>query len=144
MSTDIISKVEELYAHNGFMNHCGIHIIDIACGKARVGLKVIDGIHTNLNSKIHGGLLMTLMDNATGIAGASIGKRVVTMSMTTSFIKDADVGALIEAEAVITSILEDKITMAITVTDKGNDKLLAIGISTMLVIANFEGIPEKW
>ena len=64
--------------------------------------------------------------------------------MTVDFIKGAPAGALIEAEAVITHRDGNMLTMNIHVYDKDNDKLMASGINSMLIIADFPGITEKW
>ena len=84
------------------------------------------------------------MDNATGIAAAAIGKRVVTVSMTVDFIKGAPVGSVVEAEAYITHRDGAMLTMSIHMYDRTHDKLMASGINSMLVIADFPGLPEKW
>ncbi len=141
---EIYDYVDELYTHNAFVQLCGIKTSAVSCGKASVCLRLDAARHTNLNASIHGGLLMALMDNATGIAAAVIGKRVVTVSMTVDFIKGAPVGALIEAEATITYRDSKTITMTIHAYDRDHDKLLASGINSMLIIADFPGIPEKW
>lgn len=140
---EIVSYVKEIYSQNKFMNYCGIKIIHIGCGKARVGLKIDPEKHTNLNNKLHGGLLMTLMDNATGIAAASVGKRVVTVSMTVDFIKSADAGSIVEAEAVISYMDKSTVNMNMNMYD-AEGKTMATGISSMLSIADYPGIPEKW
>lgn len=140
---EIVSYIKEIYSHNKFMNYCGIRIIHISCGRARVGLTIDPEKHTNLNDKLHGGLLMTLMDNATGIAAAAVGKRVVTVSMTVDFIKSAGAGTAVEAEAVV--IYQDKaaINMNMNIYD-AEGRILATGISSMLAIADYPGIPDKW
>lgn len=141
---EIYEYIDELYTHNAFVQLCGIKTSAISCGKASVCLRLDAARHTNLNASIHGGLLMTLMDNATGIAAAAIGKRVVTVSMTVDFIKGAPVGSLIEAEAAITHRDDNMLTMTIHVYDRDHNNLLASGINSMLIIADFPGIPEKW
>ena len=141
---EIYDYIDELYTHNAFVQLCGIKTHSISCGKAAVGLRLDENKHTNLNASIHGGLLMAIMDNATGIAAAAIGKRVVTVSMTVDFIKGAPVGSLVEAEASITHRDGNMITMNIHIYDRSHGKLMASGINSMLVIADFPGIPEKW
>ena len=141
---EIYDYIVELYTHNAFVQLCGIKTSGIACGSGSVCLRIDPGKHTNLNASLHGGMLMTLMDNATGIAAAAIGKRVVTVSMTVDFIKGAPAGSLIEAEAVITHRDGSMLTMNIHVYDRDNDKLIASGINSMLIIADFPGIPEHW
>ena len=141
---EVLAKIKEIYAANSFMNLCGIGIKDIGCGSATVGL-VIDGArHTNVNGRLHGGLLMTLMDNATGVAAASCGKRVVTVSMTVDFVKGAGVGDAVEARAQIRYMDTANINMEVNVYNAATGKLLATGMSCMLAIDAFEGIPEKW
>ena len=141
---EIYDYIDNLYLNNAFVQLCGIKTHSISCGKARVGLKLDPAKHTNLNGSIHGGLLMGIMDNATGIAAAAIGKRVVTVSMTVDFIKGAPVGSVVEAEAYITHRDGAMLTMSIHMYDRTHDKLMASGINSMLVIADFPGIPEKW
>ena len=140
----IIQTVQSLYEHNAFMQHCGIQIKSIGCGKAAVGLKVDADIHTNLNGRLHGGLLMTLVDNATGIACATVGKKVVTVSTTVSFIKGASANALVEAQAEIISQQGGIFTVQVQVYNTTNNQLLATSSSTMLEIATFPNIPEQW
>lgn len=140
----IIQAVKNLYEHNAFMHHCGIQIKSISCGKAVVELKVNPAIHTNLNDKLHGGLLMTLVDNSTGIVCASIGKKVVTVSTTVSFIKGAPAHALVEAQAEIISQHDGVFTVKVQVYNTNENQLLAVSTSTMLEIATFPDIPEQW
>lgn len=141
---DIIIKIHELYADNAFMKLCGIKLLEVSCGKVTVGLSVDEHKHTNINKRLHGGLLMTLMDNATGIAGASLGKRVVTVSMTIDFIAAGLPGSNIEATAVVTHMDSKSLTMTADVRDIDANRLLATSISSMIIMDTFEGIPEKW
>lgn len=141
--SEICAYIKELYTHNSFMKLCGIEITEIICGKARVGLRIDADKHTNLNNKLHGGLLMTLMDNATGIAAASVGKRVVTVSMTVDFIKAAEAGTFVEAEAIVSYQDAANLNMNMNIFDE-NGRMLATGISCMLAIADFPNIPAKW
>ena len=141
---EIYNYIDHLYKSNAFVQLCGIKIHSISCGRAAVGLRIDPAKHTNLNASIHGGLLMAIMDNATGIAAASIGKRVVTVSMTVDFIKGAQVGSLVEAEAYITHRDGNTLTMSIHMYDKDHNRLMASGINSMLIISVFPGIPENW
>ncbi|MDY4920302.1 MAG: PaaI family thioesterase [Phascolarctobacterium sp.] len=141
---EIYDYIDDLYKKNAFVQLCGIKTHRISCARASVGLKLDATKHTNLNGSIHGGLLMGIMDNATGIAAAAIGKRVVTVSMTVDFIKGAPVGSVVEAEAYITHRDGNALTMSIHMYDKTHNKLMASAINSMLVIADFPGIPEEW
>ena len=133
----IKAKVSEIYSHNNFMQECGIYIVDMSCGSATVAVKVDPERHANLNG-------MTLADNATGIAGATIGKRVVTSTIATDFIKGAPVGTTISATSRITHADDRLVTINIEVRDLDNDTLVAKATAAMIVVDTFAGIPEKW
>ena len=136
----IKAKVSEIYSHNNFMQECGIYIVDMSCGSATVAVKVDPERHANLNGMAHG----TLADNATGIAGATIGKRVVTSTIATDFIKGAPVGTTISATSRITHADDRLVTINIEVRDLDNDTLVAKATAAMIVVDTFAGIPEKW
>lgn len=140
----IKEKVSEIYSHNNFMQECGIYIVDMSCGSATVAVKVDPERHANLNGMAHGGLVATLADNATGIAGATIGKRVVTSTIATDFIKGAPVGTTISATSRITHADDRLVTINIEVRDLDNDILVAKATAAMIVVDTFAGIPEKW
>ncbi len=141
---EIVQFVTELYHNNNFMQYCGIRVVDIKCGEATVGLSVDSVNHTNLNGKLHGGVLMTLMDNATGVAAASIGKRAVTVSSTTDFIKGGRPGHFVTATAHVCSVDGNVLTLTIKAYDQESGELLGAGICSMMAIADFPGIPAKW
>ena len=140
----IKAKVSEIYSHNNFMQECGIYIVDMSCGSATVAVKVDPKRHANLNGMAHGGLVATLADNATGIAGATIGKRVVTSTIATDFIKGAPVGTTISATSRITHADDRLVTINIEVRDLDNDTLVAKATAARIVVDTFAGIPEKW
>ena len=140
----IKAMVSEIYSHNTFMNMCDIYIVDMSCGSATVALKVDPEKHANLNGMAHGGLVATLADNATGIAGATIGKRVVTSTLAIDFIKGAPVGTTISATSHITHADDRLVTIKIDVSDMDNDTLVAKVTAAMIVVDTFPGIPAKW
>lgn len=141
---EVLKKVSDIYAGNAFMHVCDISIHDIGCGWAKVGIKVKDGLHTNLNASLHGGMFMTLMDNATGIAAATKGKRVVTVTTSTSFIKGANIGDEVEAYGEVIGLTGNKVNMVMQLRNLTTGDLMATSTSCMIVIDDFEGIPEKW
>ncbi len=142
--TEIIKFIKDLYQKNNFMQYCGIQVISICCGEASVGIEVNSTHHTNLNGRLHGGLLMTLIDNSTGIAAASVGKRAVSTTTSINFIKGAKPGDFVIATANVLDIDGSIINLKITVRDKATNTILATCIATMVSIADFPGIPEKW
>ena len=128
----IKAKVSEIYSHNNFMQECGIYIVDMSCGSATVAVKVDPERHANLNGMAHGGLV------------ATIGKRVVTSTIATDFIKGAPVGTTISATSRITHADDRLVTINIEVRDLDNDILVAKATAAMIVVDTFAGIPEKW
>lgn len=138
------TRVREIYEHNNFMRKCGIYIVDMVCGGATVAVKVDPVKHANLNGMAHGGLVATLADNATGVAGATLGKRVVTSTLATDFIKGAPVGTTISATSHVTYADDRLVTIDIAITDLDNNALIAKATAAMIVVGAFDGIPEKW
>ncbi len=141
---EIIKFIENRYKKSYFTQSCGIQIIDINCGKASVGLDLKLTEHTNLHGTMHGGLVMTLIDNATGIAGASIGKSVVTLSATIDFIKGAKPGEFVVATAEIRSMEDSIINMVTNLYSRDTSTIFATGMSCMFIVDKFSDIPEKW
>lgn len=141
---EILNYIRELYYVNCFTYNCGNRIIDISCGKAVVGLTVEQGKHTNLVGTAHGGLLLELLDNATGICGATVGKKVITVSATTNFIRTAPCGHRIEAVAELVSTEGKLMHIDTSVYDRDDNKLLVTGKSVMYTVADYDIIPEKW
>lgn len=142
---EILQKIREIYEHNVFTHTtCGIEIRDITCGSAKLGIILDKTRHINLNNSIHGGMTYTLMDNATGVAGATIGKRVVTVSTTATYLSTASPGDNVEAECRILSVQGDKVNMEMYCRNLTTGKLVAKANTCMLIIGTFEDLPEKW
>lgn len=144
MKKEVLRKVNEIYAGNAFMHVCKIDIHDIGCGWAKVGIIVQDGHHTNLNSSLHGGMFLTLMDNSTGVAAATMGKRVITVTTSASFIKGAKIGDEVEAFGRVLNIEGSRVNMQMELRNLTTGDLMASATSCMLVISDFPGIPEQW
>ncbi|MCQ2381647.1 MAG: PaaI family thioesterase [Acidaminococcaceae bacterium] len=143
--TEILNKIRAIYDHNVFTHDCcGIEIRDISYGSAKLGIIVDKKKHINLNNSIHGGMTFTLMDNATGVAGATMGKRVVTVSTTATYLHTANPGDNIEAECNVLSVDGDKVNMEMFCRNLTTGELVGKATSCMLIIGTFPDIPEKW
>ncbi|MCQ2363350.1 MAG: PaaI family thioesterase [Acidaminococcaceae bacterium] len=141
---DVMQKVKDIYSGNAFVRMCGIEIHDIGCGWARVGIRVQENIHTNLNASLHGGMFLTLMDNSTGVAAATMGKKVITVTTSACFIKGARVGDEVEAYGEVLGIQGSKVNMKMELRNLTTGELMATATSCMLAISDFEGIPYEW
>lgn len=134
--------ITEYYSHNIFMNYCGIKIDYLECGLAKVGMMIDPLKHANLNGAAHGGMLATLADNATGIAAATVGKRVVTVSMNLSYISSLPVGNYASACGRIIGRRDKQMFIDVDIT--WNSKLILKAHANMLEFGIFEGVPEVW
>jgi len=142
---EILQEIKKIYENNMFTQQlCGIEIRDIGYGTAKLGVIVDAKKHVNLNNSIHGGMTYSLMDNATGVAGASIGKRVVTVSCTANYLNTARPGDDLEANCRIVNINGDKVNMEMELRDLTSGKLVAVATSCMVIIGTFSDIPETW
>ena len=130
------------YSHNIFMQYCGIKIEHLDCGLAKVGVTIDPVRHGNLNGAAHGGLLATLADNSTGIAAATVGKRVVTVSMDLSFISSLPVGNYAVACGRIAGRSGRQMFIDVDLTC--DSRLILKAHASMLEFGVFEGVPEVW
>ncbi len=135
--------LREVYRGNPFIGYCGITIDAVKCGEATLSLVVDDAKHTNQYGFTHGGALEALADIALGVACATVGKRVMTLSFNMSFIKNIHAGE--RATAVATVRHNGRRTMVVdvdTTTDDG--ALMTRTTATMFVRDCYDNIPENW
>ena len=83
-------------------NFMGLKIVKIGAGKVTCATKIIDR-HCNLYGTIHGGTLASISDVAMGVACVTMGRRVVTIDMNISYIKNATVGSALTAVGKVVS-----------------------------------------
>lgn len=140
----ILEAIHEIYKENHFTNYCGIEIRDVGCGWGKVGIIVELEKHTNVNGSLHGGMFFTLMDNATGVAGSSIGKRVVTLTSSVVMMKGAKVGDNLEATARVVGQDGDRVNMQMELRNLTTGTLMAEATSCMLVKFVYPNIPSRW
>ena len=139
---EIISKFKARCGKSKFVELCGIKIENIECGSVVLTMKIVEAL-TNPYGLAHGGALMTLLDTCIGISCLSVGKNVVTLNMTTNFIKGAALGETVTATCQL--IHKGKTTMvgeSVLVDSQG--KLLAKASATFFVIGKNEVVPEQW
>lgn len=77
-----------------FSRHIKIKVEDVQPGRASLYVDVED-IHCNGNGSLHGGVYTSLIDNATGLAVASlVGLRTATIQMDTHFLEPVSEGRI--------------------------------------------------
>ena len=135
--------LRDVYKGNQFISYCGITIDSVKCGEATLSLVVDDTKHTNQYGFTHGGALEALADIALGVACATVGKRVMTLSFNMNFRKNIPAGARATAVAVVRHNGHRTMVVDVdTVTDDG--VLMTRATATMFVRDLYDNIPESW
>lgn len=88
--------LKEIYRTPILENFLDLQIVEIAEGKATYSIRIIDR-HSNFYGFVHGGTLASISDVAMGVACLSLGRRVVTIDMNISYIKNAPTGSMLTA-----------------------------------------------
>lgn len=117
-----------------FWGMLGCEIVQVDTEKATISLQA-DQHHMNLIDMVHGGVLMSLLDNAMGLVVvlACPGEKTVTAQMNTHFLESAKGGTLI-CEAEIMHRIGRTITLQGTVKDEGG-KLIAWGSGSYRIMS---------
>lgn len=76
-----------------FARHCGIELLEVTPGAARVSMQV-QPFHLNGAKTVHGGALFTLADFAFAVAVNSRGQLALAINTSMSFINPAFAGTL--------------------------------------------------
>jgi len=109
--------------HDLFARHCGIELIDVGPGWAKVKMAIQDW-HFNGARTVHGGAIFTLADFAFAVASNSHGQLAMGINTSTSFLKAARGGTLF-AEAEEMSLSKQLGSYQIRVTDD-QEQLIAL------------------
>ncbi len=95
----IRSRAEAMYAHDLTCQNLGITIDEVGPGRAVLGMRVRD-VMVNGHGIAHGGYLFLLADAAFAYASNSHGPVAVAQTAHMTFLRPADVGDLLVAEAI--------------------------------------------
>ena len=93
-STSKVDEVRERFARSGFHTWIGMRIERVEPGEVDVALD-IEPHHLNLVGLLHGGLIATLADTATGLAYRTVlepGTRHVTTHLSVTFLSPGRAG----------------------------------------------------
>jgi len=88
--------LEEIYQTPILENFLNFQIVEILEGKITYRTKIIDK-HCNVYGYVHGGTLASIADVVMGVSCATLGKRIVTLDMSISYIKNVCVGSILTA-----------------------------------------------
>lgn len=131
--------ITSLLARTPFYRSIGIEVLSLEYGHAKITVKLKESF-TNTQGIVQGGILQALIDSAAGVASLttlSSEQRLRTIQNSTNFISNVDVlnnekGALIGEGWVIHPGVRTHVSRAEIRDGKG--KLLAAGVSTLMVI----------
>ena len=127
---------------SSFISHCGIKLEAADFGWVKASMEVKDEI-TNPFGFIHGGAISTLIDTAGGIVCWTVGRRVCTLDLNTSFLKNVKAGHTVFAEANVLRKTDHIIFVEVKVYSDKND-LLAKGSASMYIVGTYDKIPPQW
>jgi acyl-CoA thioesterase len=92
----IQNYLKEIYQTPILENFLGLQIYELEEGKVKYNIKIIDK-HSNIYGFVHGGTLASISDVAMGVSCVTLGKRVVTIDMSISYIKNVLTGSTLTA-----------------------------------------------
>ena len=125
-----------------FIKYCGLTLESADCGWVKASMPVKEEI-TNPFGYIHGGALQTLIDSAGGIVCWTVGCKVCTLGLSTSFMSNVKVGHRVFAEARVVRKTDHVVFTEVQVySDEGD--ILAKGSATMYIVGTYEKIPPRW
>lgn len=123
--------LKEFFRRDQFAAHCGIELLEVSTGRAKVRMKVEEH-HLNGLRTVHGGAIFTLADFAFAVACNSHGTVSVALNASIAFVKAALPGMTLYAEAKEISVSPKIGTYDIRITsDKGD------------LIATFHGLAYR-
>jgi len=92
----------KIYRSKILENFLKMKLVGIGVGKVTCKTTILDR-HCNLYGSIHGGTLASIADTVMGTSCVTLGRRVVTIDMTISYIKSAPVGSTLTAVGEVVS-----------------------------------------
>ncbi len=127
-----LAKLEEL-ASGTFWSELGCEVVFAHAEKAAIRQRA-EQRHLNLIGIVHGGVLMSMLDNAMGlVVMIACREKTVTAGLNTHFLESAKSGNLV-CEAEIMHRIGRTITLQATVKDE-EDRLIAWGSGTYRIVS---------
>ena len=133
--------LKDIYQTEILENFLDLQIIEIEKGSITYQIKIANK-HSNMYGFIHGGTLASISDVAMGVSCITLGKKIVTIDMSTSYIKNAPTGSTVTATGKVIS--SGKTVMRAVCEIFCEQQLLVRSQASYFVIGNFceEDYPE--
>lgn len=126
--------LEGLYQTPILENFLGLELVGLSEGNAELTAKIKD-MHSNIYGFTHGGTLASFADVAMGISCVTYAKRIITIDMSVSYIKNVTAGSIITVKG---SVISNGNTIMRAVGEIYSDEqLLARSQASYFVIGNF-------
>lgn len=127
-----LARLEEL-ARGTFWSELGCEVVYANAEKAAIRLHA-EQRHLNLIGIVHGGVLMSMLDNAMGlVVMVACREKTVTAQLNTHFLESSRSGALV-CEAEIIHRIGRTITLQATVKDE-DEKFIAWGSGSYRIVS---------
>jgi uncharacterized protein (TIGR00369 family) len=94
--------LKKAYQNNILENFLELQVGELSEGIVSFKTKIIDK-HCNIYGFVHGGTLASFADVAMGVSCITLGKRVVTIDMSVSYIKNAPAGSILTVQGSVIS-----------------------------------------
>lgn len=133
---EIEADLRDRVARSRFHSWMGMEVVGATSGRVEIGLEVTDH-HLNLQGSLHGGVIATLADTATGLAVRSMvpaGRRHVTIQLDVHYLAPGRPGRITAVGSTVR--VGSQIAFAEADVRDGSGRLLARATATMAVMAD--------
>lgn len=135
--------IRKMFKSNAFMNVLKVEIEEVHCGGATLVMPIEFDIHTNHWLGVHGGVMASLVDSATGVACASLGKVCTTLNMNVNYISNVRaMGSLLATSKVVHNGMST-INIVSEIKDEAGN-VICNATLIMFVMDKLKEVPEKW
>jgi len=132
----LLEYYNEIYKTPILENFLGLQIVELMEGKSTFRTKTIEK-HSNMYGTVHGGTLASISDIVMVASCITLGKKVVTIDMNTSYIKSVPSGSILIATAEVISNGKTIMRAVGEIFDE-NNQLLARSQASYFVIGDFK------
>lgn len=136
MTEKIAQFISELYERNPHVKLLGIELERGDETSCVFSMELKRELHGNAHEQTHGGALMSLADTAMGAGCAFFNKKVVTLTMTTTFFSKAILGTKVFAETTVLHNGRRTVGLEAKITDS-NDRLIGKASGTFFVLGQW-------
>jgi uncharacterized domain 1 len=128
--------IQEAYQSSILENFLNFEIVEMSEGKVIYKTKIIDK-HCNMYGYVHGGTLASIADAVMGVSCVTLEKRIVTIDMSISYIKNVQEGSTITAVGEVINNGNRVMHAVVEIVDEDNN-LLVRAQGSFFVMGDFQ------